>query len=137
MYAVDLRENTGYGDMYSFELVNQHKAQLCPAPWSVPTKDDFVELDKALGGTGENGQTNSTLFNAYRDTWGAELSGICVGSSGNIAANGLTGYYWTQTAIDGDFGYIISINSGIINPKAETINKGNGFTVRCLKPASR
>lgn len=134
MYLVDLRENTGYGDMFTWEAVDKHKEQLCPAPWSVPTKDDFVTLDKALGGTGENGQNNATLMDAYKTTWGALMGGICVGSNGGMYSQGMIGYFWSQTQIDGDFAYIVQLNGTTVNPVSSTINKSNGFTVRCVKP---
>ena len=52
-YNADCRKNeSGYGDLFSWCAVKRFGKQLCPAPWRVPNIEDFSALDEALGGDG-------------------------------------------------------------------------------------
>jgi len=59
LFKADCRQTSGYGDLFSWEAINQYKSQLCPNGWRVPTMQDFVDLDIALGGTGK---TRGAMF---------------------------------------------------------------------------
>ena len=50
------------GYHYNWYYVKDHKAELCPSPWRVPTEQDFIDLDLAMGGDGENPPAG-TFFN--------------------------------------------------------------------------
>jgi hypothetical protein len=43
---------------YNWAYVNKHKDKMCPAPWRVPTKEDFDTL------------VNYTNYNTLIDAWG-------------------------------------------------------------------
>ena len=54
-FYVDCRSNPGQkGDLFSWLAVYELRRELCPYPWRVPTVQDFIDLDIALGGTGRN-----------------------------------------------------------------------------------
>jgi len=54
-FLIDCRSNPGQkGDLFSWRAVSELKDVLCPYPWRVPTVQDFIDLDIALGGTGES-----------------------------------------------------------------------------------
>ncbi|MDR2938319.1 MAG: hypothetical protein LBU92_05220, partial [Prevotellaceae bacterium] len=72
---VDCRQITGHGDLFSWEAVNQYKADLCPDGWRVPTSSEFIALDVALGGTGQNNQNALFSRSVYEKQWGIQYGG--------------------------------------------------------------
>ena len=51
----DYRNNPGYrGFMYNLPYIQANENKLCPSPWRVPSPEDIINLDKALGGDGTN-----------------------------------------------------------------------------------
>ena len=56
----DYRNNPDYkGYVYNLAYVKANKDKLCPAPWRVPSPDDMIKLDRALGGEGVNVETQA------------------------------------------------------------------------------
>jgi len=93
-FIADGRQNPGYGDLFSWEAVNQYRTALCPAPWRLPDTADFIKLDKLLGGDG-TGQDNSPILDEYINRWGATYGGS-VGSNG-FGGQGTSALYWSGT----------------------------------------
>jgi uncharacterized protein (TIGR02145 family) len=58
------RAGSTTGDLFSWCFVMRYAEQLCPAPWRVPTREDFLDLDQNLGG---NRQNRSLLTNHAGD----------------------------------------------------------------------
>ncbi len=141
-YEADCRSNPGQkGDLFSWEMVNQYGTYLCPDPWRVPTKEDFIKLDIALGGTGENKQGESTLLNKYLNSWGGTHGGYCR-SGGTLYNQGTHACYWSQSEHGkAGNGYNLHFHSSRnINPNLSAninpqffIFKGNGFSLRCVQ----
>ena len=51
--TINCRSNPGFpGDFFSWGAMFEIGYQLCPHPWRVPTRQDFIDLDVAMGGTG-------------------------------------------------------------------------------------
>jgi uncharacterized protein (TIGR02145 family) len=79
-YSADCRENTfAGGNFFSWCMVAQYGAQLCPSPWRVPAAADFVQLFQHYGLTqsGSNSNVSSVLVNS----WGAACAGYITGSN--------------------------------------------------------
>ena len=94
----DCRSNPDYpGDLFSWCAVVRFAEQFCPAPWRVPTLDDFVNLNIILGGTNiaETTENNPTLRDKYLNTWGGFYGGQQ--HSDNLNNQGVWGMYWSQT----------------------------------------
>ncbi len=131
-YLAACRSNPDYkGDLFSWEMINQYKDYLCPNGWRVPTKDDFVALDIALGGTGENSQSDATLLDRYLTTWGGSYGGRA--NSGALFDQGSNAYYWSQTestAVNSYHSCLLS--SGTIYPQNYN-NKNLGYALRCVR----
>jgi hypothetical protein len=106
MFNADCRSLPGQkGDVFSWCAVYRFKDQLCPAPWRVPTKQDFIDLDIALGGTG-NMVLNSALRDKYisDNYWG-----------GNLFIMGHFGNYWSQTEHDRTSGFLLNLASDVMS----------------------
>jgi uncharacterized protein (TIGR02145 family) len=105
-FKASILRNPDYGDLFSWQAVEQYKNVLCPAPWRVPSSEDFEKLDVLLGGTGlpngnpstgePNEQAPQALYNAYVNTWGAKFGGFVSGTDG-IMGKGENSSYWSTT----------------------------------------
>ena len=133
-YLADCKQNdTGYGDLFSWEAVNTYKNQLCPAPWRVPTKDDFINLDKAMGGNGNNRENSEVAFvnDNYLGLWGGAFGGYC-NSGGTLNLQGSWAYYWSQSG-ESAYGFHLHFRMyGSIYPQ-NLNDKGYGFALRCVR----
>jgi len=141
-YNIDCRSNPDQkGDLFSWCAVNELKNELCPAPWRVPTKQDFINLDIALGGTGE-GQDSSTHVIKYLNDWGGVLANFC-DSKGRLYSpfswnpqNWIVNY-WSQSTDEYDsnnYGLCLEFNAyyNSISPCTKKI-KEVGFPLRCVR----
>ena len=135
-FRIDFRSNPDYkGNLFSWRAVVE-TANICPAPWRVPTVDDFINLDKALGGNGEN-RSNSefvTFINAkYFGDWGGTFDGYTT-TDGTLLRQGLWANYWSVT--EGTTSQARSLRfgttSGFIFPQSFD-SKSLGFTLRCVR----
>jgi uncharacterized protein (TIGR02145 family) len=146
---------TDYGKLYNYYAVMDNR-NLCPSGWHVPTDNDWKSLEISLGmntdqvnatglrGTLEGGKlkyvnksiyegwnfpnvgaTNSSGFSAfgagYRNTEG-------IFDNENISAN-----FWTITEFDAISAWSRSLGLSHAQIIRLNINKGYGFSVRCIK----
>ncbi len=137
-FIVDVRENGPYGDLFSWEAVHQYGDILCPGDWRVPSSQDFIDLDIAFGGMGENVQfgvgdnyVDDTYFND--NVWGGAYGGSC-NVSGSLINQGLTAYYWSRTTSPfvEDFAYALAVNTAMVYLDFG-YNKNIGYMVRCIR----
>jgi uncharacterized protein (TIGR02145 family) len=125
---------SGSGYLYNWKCVNDYGTSLCPAPWRVPTRNDFVNLDKCFGGSGNNrsGVALSWISTNYIKKWGFVWSGWVDGV--NIRYAGIAGYYWSATEYNASYAYYLGIlNDGQVNPQQLSFAKHGGYQVRCVK----
>jgi len=130
--TADCHSNPDYkGDLFSWYAVDSFKNQLCPEGWRVPTKQDFFDLDIALGGTGER-NADTVLLNKYLNTWGGAYGGVCY-FDGSLNFQGSSASYWSQSEIYSSYGYSLNFNSdGIVHPQYNHY-MSYGFTLRCVQ----
>jgi len=136
-WNADCRSLPGFrGDVFSWCAVYRFQDELCPYPWRVPTRYDFVNLDILLGGTGR--PVNSAAHrDRFLNDWGGELF-----------MNNLMGWYWSISELANNplGSHVLSIMSDAIanSPpyltveQESTANKsGNPFTggnlLRCVR----
>lgn len=136
-YLVDCRSNPDYpGDLFTWEAVNQYKADLCPDGWHVPTAEDFSTLDITLHGSdvGTWYYTDTAVVrNKYINTWGGSYGGACSGS-GALNSQDLSADYWSQSEYSRvGYGLCLRFKSdGTVSPQG-----GNcmhfGLALRCVR----
>ncbi len=136
-YDNDITTGKKYGKLYNFYAVIDERG-LAPAGWHVPTYDEWVTLNKFLGGASggasarlksssgwsSNGNgSNSSGFNAlpagkrYQDGSFSELGGMTC--------------FWTSTKDDsGPWFHLIGDESSSYNDFAP---EAYGHSVRCIK----
>jgi uncharacterized protein (TIGR02145 family) len=154
-YNADCRSNPDHkGDLFSWCAVHRFQNELCPNGWRVPGVMDFISLDIAMGGTGQNRSAtnsaelvqfiNSTYLNSA--TWGGNFSEFC-NASGTLSntQHQKIARYWsssvrsaTPTAAHNLY-FSLSIidlpnppNIGAINPQSST-TKFSGLSLRCVR----
>ena len=131
-YKIDFSNKSPYkGSLFSWRAVAE-TANLCPPPWRVPTKDDFINLDKAMGGTGAS-RTNLSFVNAkYLGDWGGAFGGCC-GNGGVLYDQGSWANYWSQSEKPADDGFYLYFGTnGSIGPQYWR-HKDCGSTLRCVR----
>jgi uncharacterized protein (TIGR02145 family) len=137
-YIADCRQNEGYGDLYSWETVNRYQIVLCPNGWQVPTRDDFIALDKALGGDGTNNPSEPALLDAYLNDWGCTYGGYCNSVfGGSISQQGSIAHYWSKSEFGGSglrSDYAVELELSAVNIRPQYVNdKSLGFMLRCVR----
>ena len=133
-FNADCRSNASYpGDLFSWCAVIRFQDQLCPAPWRVPTMQDFIDLDLALGGNGQNrGGTPQFVTDNYITRWGGAFGGYC-NSVGTLWTQGSWGFYWSQSGFNATHGRNLRFGTGGgIYPQDWRL-KNLGFTLRCVR----
>jgi uncharacterized protein (TIGR02145 family) len=166
-YASDCRSNNatnaavhasnGRGDLFSWCMVARFGDRLCPAPWRVPTTEEFRDLNLALISTSPavaditfpsagDSYTSVDVRNRFVGTgigwWRTVYAGHSdVTSDGNIGlvgvtsatTTGTTSNFWSRSEIDTDHARGHFFNStGLITPQASS-NKALGFSLRCVR----
>ncbi|MDR0438062.1 MAG: fibrobacter succinogenes major paralogous domain-containing protein [Bacteroidales bacterium] len=125
----DCRSNPEYnGDLFSWCAVANFGEILCPNPWRVPTVQDFVTLDKALGGSGKNREDYGTPY-LYLFDWGGALGGFCK-SDGSPLTQTFWGNYWQQS--DHADSFTFSLTPAYVHTQLRRY-KDIGLTLRCVR----
>ncbi len=158
MFEASCRQsNNGFdGHYFSWCAVMMYAGQLCPNGWRVPTMDDYITLDRSLGGNGTNGQGDwdgqALITNTYIGTTGTFAS--CQNRGGQWGGARFTGFaqnggithsstnstgYWTSTNNNNDNAHAMEIREmwqglrvfprGVLGEN----NKQRGYPVRCVR----
>ena len=140
-----------YGALYSWDEMMDYSPSdegnpgttsgICPAGWSVPTDDEWKELEMYLGmtraeadmvntwrGTGVGTKLRSGGSSGYEALYAGRVS-----SSGFYYLLGLYEYVWTSTEYE-DYAWrrCLSISADNVG-RWNTFPKNYGFSVRCIK----
>jgi len=136
------RPNPDYpGDLISWEAVNLFGDVLCPAPWRVPTADDFCDLNRILFDKircHSHAVAPERVTERFVDLFGGVFAGVCTNSGVRTAArmfyHETKAYYWSQTEYDYDYAFYLDIDvHGNIQPRSLANTKAFGYSVRCVR----
>jgi len=127
-YSADCRRNLGQkGDFFSACAIIRFANSLCPYPWRVPTIEDFLELDIAMGGTGDGVLYRDVkIRDNYLNIWGGTFSGSTFGHQGINAT------YWALSK-DNIIGRLEYCNVGWIYINTSIRKDLFGFSLRCVR----
>lgn len=115
-----------YGRLYTLEAAKR----AVPPGWHLPSKSEFDQLLKYLGGSGENAYNKLTKT----DTCSFHvLFAGCRYSSGGYYFLGSDASFWSSSAYAPDSAWYLSVYSS--NRKADLGSslKNGGFSIRCMK----
>jgi len=135
----DCRSNSNQrGDLFSWCAVVLFQQYLCPYPWRVPTAQDFIDLDVALGGTGKNRQ-HYNLRQPQQGSFGYSnwLAGRAFDGKAPRRHMMSLGNFWSISSTSDVMGVSLSIGLRLflgleVSPQ-EPSNKGNGLGLRCVR----
>jgi len=134
-FNADCRSYSTSAHLFSWCAVIRFQDELCPAPWRVPTRQDFIDLDKALGGTGQS-VLNPTHRDRYINIWNGEFGGGCI-ETGLASMQGSSALYWSSTEHSVPNAYNLFFRSGNMfddNVVPQDISlKSYGYTLRCVR----
>lgn len=142
-----------YGALYNWHAVNTGK--LCPFGWRVPTDDEWKVLEGFVDekyGT-EDPEWDKTLFRGHNagdrlksssgweeggngsDDYGfsAYPGGRRSFVNGDFYSDGSRGFWWTASEIDDTYSWSRSMYYDSDNVSRVSLNKGSGFSVRCMR----
>lgn len=135
-----------YGGYYNWYVVSSGK--LCPSGWHVPGRNEWDTLIEFLGGAANN----SGKLKAH-DDWKKfmdieisneyKFSGIPAGNrylNGKFVNTSLKAYWWSSTALgvkivdlSAERAWGFSLEYGTNHILSHYHEKGNGFSIRCIK----
>ncbi|MDR2906593.1 MAG: hypothetical protein LBU91_01210 [Bacteroidales bacterium] len=133
-FNADCRSNPSYkGDLFSWCAVSRYEDILCPDEWRVPTVNDFIDLDKAFGGSGGYSQMGPAHRDKYLNNLGSVYGGFC-DISGRLMEQGLSTGYWSSSEQSSDVAYHLNLwkEFGTVYPQGYD-PKDIGLTLRCVR----
>ena len=114
--------------------------QLCPYPFRVPTRQDFIDLDINMGGNGQNIHASATELQRYMPAVGTaqnpQIGGIWGGARFTGSADVLAGVgstYWSATEASATNVFLLHFNEEAIHPQLNHNNRGVGLALRCVR----
>jgi uncharacterized protein (TIGR02145 family) len=118
---------------YSWQYVVQNRPSLlCPDPWRVPTKDDYIKLSIAMGGDERGVEFYSRSdANVFMKTCGFMFGGA-VNGSGSPGSLAHDGYYWSSDVSLDRTSYCACIDDNTFDAQ-ESEARYWGFSVRCIR----
>jgi len=133
------------GDFFSWCAVRRFAAQLCPAPWRVPTTGDFRRLHWILTGAVPPAAGSWVVHGntgAYMHTVGTNASPTAQGGAntwGGVRFAGWTGNltgdnsrYWSSTEVSATNARFLNIGATNVNPE-NSYSKAIGIPLRCIR----
>jgi uncharacterized protein (TIGR02145 family) len=133
----DCRSNPGQrGNFFTWCAIVRFASDLCPAPWRVPTAEDFCDLDKILSGHATcNSHVTSPdeMAEIYIGKWGGSLGGAS-GSWGTLYYQDVRAYYWSVSEYNEDYAFYLTYDvHGNVQSQSTNSTKAFGASLRCVK----
>ncbi len=134
-----------YGALYNWFAINKSSngnKNVCPTGWHVPTDGEWTMLTTFLGGVGVAGGKMKEAGLAHwlaPNTGATNASGFAglPGSNGSFAGEfsylGYYGVFWSSTETIATDAWNRSLYWDVDDVYKNNVQKGNGFSVRCLR----
>jgi uncharacterized protein (TIGR02145 family) len=135
--ASDCRNNPNaeYGYLYTMKYIIDNAETICPEGWRVPGPDDFIILDKNLGGNGNATQSTDGVARYGGSEWGGTLGGYAFKPYSDMNMNptaGKEGHYRGLPA-EGEVEMALKFAASGVNIDRLGFNTPFGMQVRCIK----
>lgn len=142
-YLWDDANGAAYGYLYNGRAVLDPRG-LCPTGWHVPSDLEWMALEAHIGmteaelgttgfrGTSAAALKDSTGWNGDNATGFAALPGGWRRNSGSWLVLGLSGVFWTSSAVGSSEAWFRSMHSNNAGINRASIALGDGMSIRCL-----
>ncbi|MBN1596859.1 MAG: fibrobacter succinogenes major paralogous domain-containing protein [Bacteroidales bacterium] len=128
-----------YGALYNWYAVSE--CNLCPEGWHVPTDEEWTQLIEYVAADGHEGTEGTALKAENRWLYGysgTDDYGFTALPAGRRAGGGYggvdrKGYWWSSTEDGENDGWYRAMDDGYKYVYRGSIEKWNGFSVRCLR----
>ena len=137
LWVIDCRSNPDHsGDLFTWCAVAHFASELCPAPWRVPTAEDFCNLNKILFDQ-SSCRTHTVepkdVIETYIERWGGAFGGSTA-SRGTLFFQEVKGYYWSISEYDENYAFYLDYDvHGKIQPQCTASAKAVGLSLRCIR----
>jgi uncharacterized protein (TIGR02145 family) len=131
----DWLANPAASDVATLWDIDANRQGPCPANYHVPANSEWNTANAFNSGleSGTNGSNTTGWDNrteAYDSALKLPSSGMRTRNNGNLFNHSIEGYYWSSSVSDTN-ARLFTFHSEGASPS--TLNRANGFTVRCLK----
>lgn len=136
-----------YGRLYDWTTATEE--EICPEGWRLPSRQEWADLAKSVGGTGTYGTAGTAGTVLKHSTGWTTVSGTPVGTNnygfsalpggykntiGEVFSDlGIAGYWWTATENGDDNAYSRSMKNNSVSVVESNDDKTNGMSVRCVQ----
>jgi uncharacterized protein (TIGR02145 family) len=130
---------SSYQDAEASAVISSTHQGACPAGWHIPTYAEWTMLENAVGGEEVAGTVLKSTSGWNEGGNGTDVYGFSALPAGNrnyiggFYDVGLYAYFWSATEGDPDYAYGRYLSYSIENLGTYYSNKGNAFSVRCVK----
>lgn len=114
---------------FSFDEALEIEKKLKSTGWRLPTRSEWVLICEEFG---RNLEIDELEGQWLQKNLGLALNGYINRYSSSPYGVGSYGFYWSRTAIDSNYAYLLGLSSSNANP-ASSNAKYLGFSVRCVK----
>ena len=137
-YYINSSNGTQYGKLYNWYAVND-KRGLAPNGYHIPTDAEWTQLSDYLGGESEAGTKMKSASGWHHSGNGTNSSGFSGLPGGGRYRYGafdnidVSGSWWSSTEFSPSDAWSRYLNCRLGSVDRYYYNKGNGFSVRCLR----
>lgn len=142
----DYKNTPSYSEIYG-RIYNWYAVEtgiLCPTGWHIPTDSDWSKLINYIGGQYDAGgklkETGTTHWASPNEGATNEIGFTALPSgtrdyyAGEFSENSnFSGYWWSSSEYDSIYAYLRYVDCGFSDMLRNTIRKGEGLSVRCIK----
>lgn len=147
-------DDEAYGEKYGRLYTWEDAAAACPDGWHLPSRDEWEDLARAVGGRLVTGEVDGESFRCWADAsqhlkaksgWAVNgtdsfgfsaLPGGMFNVEGEAVEAGVNGYWWTATKEGDDEAYSWSLResfSGVLESCVPNGFFSPYFSVRCIE----
>jgi len=116
--------------IYSTATEWEITCNVCPAGWRVPTRVELESLFSSIHNETSLNGVNGREFGKGNNTIFLPAVGFRFDCNGALLARGICGSYWSSTAYDANYAYVMDFHSA--EKGTYYTNKSYGCSVRCV-----
>ena len=102
----------------------------CPPGWRMPTRDQLISLNNAIGGWTQQEGVNGRLFGTAPNQIFLPAAGARHSANGVAVSIGTLGLYWSSSALTTTHAWFLRLPQD--ESSVSNTTRANGFSIRCV-----